>query len=314
MTDRQGSRPLLGVGLAMITVLLFAVGDVLTKMLVEEYPVPVIAAVRYVTSLALMIVILGPVYGRKLWTIGQPVLALLRGGVLAAATLTLGLAFQRMPVGEAVAILYLAPFAVMALAVPIFGERVTGMAWALAALGFAGALLIIRPGGELNSIGVMFALLNAGFATIFHLLTRSLSRTESALALLFWATLAGAVAFSIGAIPHLSGPLPEYRDLWLSLTLGVIATGGHFLFALSYREAPASIIAPVNYMHLVWAAILGFLILGHLPDQLTTAGMALIFFSGVGVAPPVSHGTAPAPRSPRVRTAALACEKWLIAH
>ena len=63
MTDRQGSRPLLGVGLAMITVLLFAVGDVLTKMLVEEYPVPVIAAVRYVTSLALMIVILGHVYG-----------------------------------------------------------------------------------------------------------------------------------------------------------------------------------------------------------------------------------------------------------
>lgn len=285
MNDGREPRPLLGVGLAMVTVLLFAAGDTLTKVLMEEFPLPVVAAIRYLTSLFLLLVFLAPIYGRKLWTTARPVLVILRGGVLTCATLAMGLALQRMPVGETVAILYLAPFVVMALAGPIFAERVTVVAWVLAALGFAGALLIIRPGAALDPAGVLFALANAGCAAVFHLLTRGLSRTENAIALLFWATLIGAVAFSVGAFPYLeTGPIPKYRDLWMTVALGVIATGGHFLFSLSYREAPASIVAPVNYVHLVWAALLGFVVFGHLPDRMTVLGMALIFAAGVGVA------------------------------
>ena len=64
----------------------------------------------------------------------------------------------------------------------------------------------------------------------------------------------------------------------------MLATAGHFLFTAAYREAPASLLAPVNYLHLVWAGILGWLVFGHMPDGMTLFGMALVAGAGVAVA------------------------------
>ena len=70
----------------------------------------------------------------------------------------------------------------------------------------------------------------------------------------------------------------------MMLLLGALATLGHFLFTAAYREAPASLLAPVGYLHLVWAGGLGLLIFGHVPDGWGLAGMALVCASGVAVA------------------------------
>ena len=70
----------------------------------------------------------------------------------------------------------------------------------------------------------------------------------------------------------------------MMILLGVLMTVGHFLFTAAYREAPASLLAPVNYLHLFWAGGLGWLIFGHLPDGWSLAGMALVCASGVAVA------------------------------
>ena len=278
------TRPLLGVGLALVAVFLFALSDVMSKSLVTKYPVPVVVAVRYLVSLALLLLFVWPRVGARLWTANRPLLVLLRGLVLALASLTMGLALKLMPVGETIAILYLSPFAVLALAMTIFGEKVSALGWGLVVIGFCGALLILRPGGALNPVGVVWALLNAVCATVFHLMTRGLSRSESAVSMIFFVTLVGAAFFSVAAVPYLSGPLPQGVDLLAAAALGVMATGGHYVFSLSYAEAPASIIAPVNYFHLVWAAILGLVVFGHMPDAMTLGGMVLIFGSGVGVA------------------------------
>jgi drug/metabolite transporter (DMT)-like permease len=169
----------------------------------------------------------------------------------------------------------------MLLAVPLLKERVTPAGWALALLGFSGVLLILRPGGGLDPWGVVFALINAAGATAFHLLTRSLTRTETTIAMLFHVTLVGTLAFGFAALPQLAGPMPAPLDLAAMALLGVLATSGHFLFALAYREAPASLVAPVNYLHVVWAALLGWLFYGHLPDVPALAGMAMIVAAGV---------------------------------
>lgn len=277
-------RPLLGVGLALMAVFLFAVSDVLTKHLTERHPIPVVLSVRYVVSLLLLLIIAWPRHRVALWRVRNPWLVILRGGVLALASLTMGLALRLMPVGETIAILYLSPFAIMALAIPIFGERVSPFGWVFVVLGCLGALLILRPGGALDPLGVVFALLNATCATVFHLMTRHLSRSETAMSLLFFVTLVGAVVFSVSAIPHLSTATLGGWDLAAAAFLGVVATGAHYVFSLSYREAPASLIAPVNYFHLVWAALLGLVVFGHMPDAATLLGMAMIFGAGVGVA------------------------------
>lgn len=258
----------------------FAVSDVLTKHLTGLYPVPLVVASRYLASLAILIVFVAPRIGRRLWHTARPGLVILRGAVLTLASFTLGFALKLMPVGETVAIVYLSPFAVMIIAIPLLGERVSRTGWVLAILGFAGVLLILRPGGGLDPVGVAFAVANAACATIFQLMTRTLSRTETSISLLFYVTLTGAISFTILAIPSLSGPLPAMADLGLMALLGVIATGGHFLFALAYAQAPVSLLAPINYTHLVWGAVLGWLVFAHLPDGPSLAGMALVAGSG----------------------------------
>lgn len=277
-------RPVLGIALAVCTVALFALGDTLTKVLAMRNSIEQIGAVRFLASLAFLMVVVAPRTGPQIWRVQRPGLVLLRGLLLSAMTLAMGYALRLMPVGETIAIMYLAPFAVMALAVPLLGETVTRLGWTLAALGFAGVLTIVRPGAGLDPSGVMLALTLAAGTTAFHLLTRVASRTETALAMLFHVTLTGTVLFGLAALPTLAGPLPSLSDIGLMAVLGVIYTAGHFLFGLAYREAPASLIAPVNYLHFVWAALMGWAAFGHVPDGLTMLGMAMILASGTALA------------------------------
>ena len=204
-----------------------------------------------------------------------------RGLCLALASLTMGFALRLMPVGETVAIVYLSPIAVMLLAIPLLGERVGPAGWTSAAMGFLGVLLIVRPGGGLDPLGVAFALVNAGFATAYHLLTRFLAHSESTIALLYQTALVGSVFFCLMALGSLGDLAVSPADLAMMVLLGALMTLGHFLFTAAYREAPASLLAPVNYLHLFWAGGLGWLIFGHLPDGWSLAGMALVCASGV---------------------------------
>lgn len=279
-------RPLVGVAIVALAVLAFALADVTTKHLTMRHPVAVVVAVRYLVSLALLLAFLWPRQGARLWRTERTGLVILRGLVLAMASLTLGHALRLMPVGETVSILYLSPFAVMLLSMPILGERVSLAGWLGAMLGFIGVLLILRPGGGLDPVGVVFAVVNAGLATAYHLMTRVLTRTETTMAMLFHVTLVGAVVFTLMALGSLEslGTTFGAVDFGLMALLGVFATLGHFLFTAAYREAPASMLAPVTYLHIFWATGLSWLVFGHFPGVVSLIGMALVAFAGAGAA------------------------------
>ena len=119
----QAERPLVGIALVALAPLCFGLADTMTKHLAMLYPVPLVMAVRYVVNVALLALFLWPRLGARLWQAQRTWLVLARGAVLAAASLTMGMALQLMPVGEAIAIIYLAPFMVMLLAMPLLGER-----------------------------------------------------------------------------------------------------------------------------------------------------------------------------------------------
>lgn len=277
-------RPLIGVALVVLATMAFALADTLTKHLSMLYPVPVVMAVRYAVNVAVLVIVLGPTSGRRLWQSQRVWLVIVRGLCLAAASLTMGWALQRMPVGETIAIIYLAPFAVMLLAVPLLGEKVSAVGWLCAALGFLGVLLIVRPGGTLDPLGVAFCLINAGLATAYHLLTRSLGRTETTLAMLFHSAWVGALVFCLLAIPDVRGFAPPLVDIGFMVLLGGLMTIGHFLFTAAYRHAPASLLAPVNYLHLVWAGGLGWLVFQHVPEPIALTGIVLVTIAGAAVA------------------------------
>lgn len=275
------ARPLVGVVYTVIATLMFAAADTLLKHLAMNLPVTVVGTVRFLVNIALLAVLLGPRLGAKLWRVNRPMLALIRGFCLTIASLSMGLALRTMPVGEAVAIVYLSPFAVMLLAIPLLGEKVSRAGWIGAAIGFLGVLLIVRPGGGLDPVGVLFALGCAAGSTAYHLLTRYLAVSESTVALLFHTAIVGAVVFGVLSLGSLDGLRITGRDFALMVLLGTLYTLGHFVFTSAYREAPASMLAPVNYVHVFWAGGLGWLAFGHVPGLWSTLGMVLVCVSGI---------------------------------
>ncbi len=270
----------LGVALVVAATGLFALADSIGKHLAAGHAVALIILVRSLVAMALLGAVLGPSQGRRLWALRRKGLVVLRSLCLAAASVMMIEALKRMPLGETVAIIYLQPFLVMLLARPVLGERVSAAGWVGTCLAFAGVLMIVRPGSGLEAAGVTLAVGTAIVSAGFQLLTRVLSATETSGAMTFNTALVAAVV--AGALVAADPPaaLPGLPALGLMACIGVLATAGHFLYASAYREAEASVLAPVNYAHVVWATVLGALIFGHRPDGPTLAGMALIIAGG----------------------------------
>jgi drug/metabolite transporter (DMT)-like permease len=277
-------RPLVGVLMVMGAVLLFAANDTITKLLVTQYPVPLVSAIRYIVHLTFMALIFLPRMGGRLLKTERTGLVLLRGLCLVVSTLGMGLAFQRMPVPESVSIVFLAPMLVVLAAGPVLGEKVAAASILAAVVGFAGVLLIVRPGGGLDLFGVIFVLIAVTTSVVYYLLSRVLARTESTLTMLFYTAVVGAVCFGVTLPWSWSGPAPDLPTLAMFLSQGIAAGLGHYLFTAAHREATASLLAPVNYMQLLWVGLLSWLIFGHLPDALTLVGMGLVAAAGISIA------------------------------
>jgi drug/metabolite transporter (DMT)-like permease len=277
---REGN-PLKGVALVLAATLLFAGGDTLGKHLSMLYAATLVLSARYVINLVLVLVTMWPRHRSEVWRTQRTGLVLLRGLLLAVATVTMLLALRVMPVAETVAIIYITPVLLMLASGPILGEKVSTLGWVCAALGFAGVLLIARPGSGLDTWGVVLCLWNAVLGTGYHLLTRILTRTETTMALLFHTALVGSI-LSVGlTLAFGVQSWPTAADAGMILVYGTFATVGHLLLTSAYREAPASTLAPVNYMHIAFATVLGWLVFQQIPDVLGFTGMALIAAAGL---------------------------------
>ncbi|MGV3574833.1 MAG: DMT family transporter [Devosia sp.] len=274
-------QPLRGLALIVGATLLFAYNDTTNKLLITEYNVPMVTAIRYIMHCLLMLAIVAPLHGREMVRTQRTGLVLVRAASLALGSLLVSFALQRMPVAETTAIVYLTPVLVVLLSGPLLKEKVGPMAWVAAVMGFAGVLLIARPGGGLDPIGVLFVLGNVVVSVTYNLLSRVLARTERTMAMLFYSALVGAIGFGIFLPWTLHGIAPTPLQLVLFLGLGVSAWLGHYLFTQSYRYAPAALVAPMTYMHLLWAGFLGWLVFGHAPEPIAIGGMALVALAGV---------------------------------
>jgi drug/metabolite transporter (DMT)-like permease len=277
-------HPLRGVLLIAVATLLFAAHDSANKLLLADYDVPVVAAVRYGMQTILMLAILGPARGPELVTTRRTWLVIVRALCLVISTLFFGLGLQLMPVPETTALGYVSPLIVVLLAKPLLNEEIGALGWIAAVLGFGGMLLIVRPGGGLDPLGVLYLCGNVVATVAYYMLSRVLAHSEKTLALLFYSSLVGAICFGLAAPWFIDGTVPDGLQIGLFLSLGILAGVGHFLFTAAYRFAEASLLAPVSYVHLVWAGLLGWFVFGHVPEALTIVGMLIVILAGVLVA------------------------------
>jgi drug/metabolite transporter (DMT)-like permease len=273
-----------GIMLVLLAALLFASMDTASKYLMTKFNVPLVAAVRYGLNLVFLVILMAPRHGRTLWKTQRTGLVAMRGASLAIATFFAGLALQRMPVGEAVSIFYLQTFGVLLASGYFLNERVSLVGWIAATAGFAGVLLIARPGGALPPLGLLFALICAGVSVIYVFLSRKLATTESTMAMLFHVAIAGIILFGLMLAFNWQTFSFSSLDIALLVFIGAASLAAHFLFTAAYRFAPASVLSPFSYFHIALAVLMGWLVYAHVPDGWAVLGMAMIAGSGAAIA------------------------------
>jgi drug/metabolite transporter (DMT)-like permease len=277
-------HPLRGILLYMLALMLFACLDATAKYLTAHFAVPLLVWARYTLHFLLMLVFVAPSMRAELVRTANPRLQILRALALLATTGCGIAAFRVLPLAEATAVVFLAPLLVTLLAGPMLHERIGANRWLAVLVGFGGVLLVVRPGTGLNLVGILWALGGAFSYALYQILTRRLSHAEHPLRLLFYTALVGTVVMSAALPWFWVDASPEPLQWLLIASLGLYGGVGHFLLIRAFRLAPASTLTPFTYVQLVWAALLGWLVFGNVPDAVTAAGMAVIAAGGLWLA------------------------------
>jgi drug/metabolite transporter (DMT)-like permease len=268
-----------GVLMAVAAVACFAALDTTTKYVSASVPLLMALWFRYAFQAFATTAVVLPLRGLSALRTLHPKFQVLRGLLLLASSLFAFASLKYMPVGEFTAIVMVAPLAITVLAATVLHETVTRLRWVLVAGGFAGTLIIIRPGGQAFGWTSLLPLALVGTNAWFQVLTSKLARTEDPLTMHFYTGWIGALIVSI-ALPFVWAALPN-AWLWLGLCfMGLMATVGHFLLILAYRRAPASTLTPYLYVQIAFAMLGGWLVFAHVPDGWSVAGIAMIAVCG----------------------------------
>jgi len=280
----ETASPVRAALLCNLALLLFACMDTTTKYLTASFDVPLVVAARYIGNFLLMLLFVAPTRGREMVGTQRTALVWIRGGCLVISSLLIACSLQRMPVAETTAIMFISPVFVMLAAGRMLREEIGPWGWGAVLLGFGGVLLVVRPGSGLDLAGVLMALIAATMVAAYQLLSRVLAASERTLALLFYSAAVGTLLLGVALPWFWAERAPTLLEAGLLMALGVLGGLGHFLFTAAFRHAPASILAPMTYLQLLWAALLGWLIFRHTPDLVSMLGMLIVGVSGIMVA------------------------------
>lgn len=210
----------------------------------------------------------------------RPGLLLVRGISDAVAMLCFFTALGLTPLATVTALSFTAPLFATALAIPILKE-VVGIRRALSlVVGFAGAVVVVRPGGEtLITAGAALTLVSAFFWGLALVFIKLLSRTESTVSITFYAAVVLMPITLVAALPFWSWPSLDQLG-WL-VALGATGTLSQLCLSQSLRLADTSVVLPVDFTRLIWSALLGFVLFAEIPDLATFLGGTIIFSSVV---------------------------------
>lgn len=262
---------------------MFTLMDAIAKYLAHWYPVPGIVWARYVSNVALLLAWFaarGEL--RRLRTV-RPGIQFARGLLLAGATLFYFTSLSVLPLADAAAIAFVLPLFIVALAAPMLKERLDAPRLLAIMAGFAGALIIVRPGSATFTLYALLPMAMALCNALYQILTRKVAGVEHPLTSLIWGAIVGAVLMS--AVVPFAWKTPDEALHWALLgVLGVLASIGHYLLIRAYDYAPATLLAPYTYSGLVWAMLLGLAVFGNFPDGWSLMGMAVIVTSGLFLA------------------------------
>ncbi|MEM7407468.1 MAG: DMT family transporter [Pseudomonadota bacterium] len=278
-----------GMLMMFVTTLCFAAMQSMIKWLAASGDAPLHPfEIAFFRNLFGVVAMLPMVFGRGItqalsaMRTTRPGLHLLRAVVQAVGMLSFFVAVTMVPLAEVTSLSFSAPLFATTIAVLLMGERIRARRITALALGFAGVLIVLQPGMSEISVGAILAIVSSlcwGFAMT---VIKTLSRTDSPLTITLYAGLLLAVFTAVPAAFVWTTPTLEQLS-WL-LGIGVVGTIGHLAFAQSLRVAEMSAVLPLDFLRLVWASAIGFVVFQETPTLISWAGGALIFGSATYIA------------------------------
>lgn len=279
-------RPLPGVAMMLGFCAVAPLIDVAAKLAVQSVSVGQVTLLRMVVQAVLMVPVV-VLLGQTLRASGAlHRLVALRAALLIGSTLSFVAALAHMPLADALAIVFVEPFILLALGAILFGDKVGWRRIAASTVGFGGALLVIQPNFATFGTVALYPLATAGFFALYMLVTRRIARDMApepmqALTAL-WGTALMVPLLALGPwLPALAltGADPM-AWVWLA-GVGVAATISHLLITYALRYAPAATLAPLHYLEIVMAVALGWLVFSDWPNPMSWAGIAVIVGAGL---------------------------------
>ncbi len=271
---------LIGIGLVSLTYLLFALLDGSAKWLVGTMPVIVVVWLRFATHVVIAGAVLFPLRGFSLVKTNHLRWHLLRALMFVAMTGINFWALQYLQLTVTASIFFTVPIIIAVLSAQLLGEKLDAGRWIAIVAGFAGVLVIVRPGSADFHPAMLASVVNAVLYAWFMMMTRRLAAYDSPETIQYLP----AVGATLGLAPFAFAAW-EAPDGWLEWTvaclLGVLGSLGHYLLALAHRYAPASVIAPFLYQQVIYMALFGYLVFGDVPSPAVWLGALIVIGSGL---------------------------------
>ena len=292
------NRNVIGIASLCLGILIFSTQDAIIKAVSGDYAVTQAIVTRSIVAFPILLLFvhweggIRKLYSRRFWALS------FRGLILLIAYTSYYLAFPALPLAEAIVLFFTAPFLVTFLASPILGERVQLKAIVALFVGFAGVLVILKPGFGFFEPAALLSLLSAITYALAMLFARKLGVSEPASVMAFYQNaiyLLGAAVMALAfhlvdwttaehpSLAFLVRPWtwPDTRGLVMMGACGVIAAVAMSLLTHAYRMADASLVTVFEYTGMIWGPLWGFLFFAETPPLTTLVGMLLIMVAGL---------------------------------
>jgi drug/metabolite transporter (DMT)-like permease len=273
-------RLLLGILFIIGSGLLFPVMNGIAKMLGADYNSLQVSWARALGHVLFLLIAFLPRRGLRLLHTRRLGGQLVRSTFLFLSNLSFFFGITFIPIAKAAAISLAAPLVVALLAWPMLRERTTATRLIALAIGFAGVLVVIRPGTALFHWASLFVLMSATCYGIYQILTRRMATIDPPETAAVYSSVVGAFVIIL-ALPFVWQAPASTMDLALFCAMGPLGALGHYCVARAMVYAPANVVSPFQYFQLLGSVAVGYLLFNDLPDTLTWAGAAIIVVSGI---------------------------------
>lgn len=272
-------RRLRGIGVMAAGMFLFSAVDIQAKLLTDRFHPVQIAWMRQLGLLAGVLVYIAW-RGRWVLRTRHPVIQISRGAMAAGSATLFIMAVAYVPLADAVAVSFVAPFIVTLLGALVLGERVGLRRWAAVFIGFLGTLIVIRPGMGVIHPAVFLVIGAAGLFALRQIVSRRLGSTDATATTVAYTAITASLLLSL-PLPFV-WRMPDWGvEILLILGMTSLAAIAETLVIRALELAEAMVLAPVHYSLLIWGTFYGWLVFDQLPDGWTWVGAVIIVATGI---------------------------------